>query len=155
MDEQIIPVNTESMDSNESIDSNESLETCIICLDDVGSDTIYFPCKYSSCSCRYNIHLMCIKENNINGCIICKSRIVYPVQNELIQIDMFQKNNTDVDVVLDVDINTRTLDVNIYRHTTRGDCDCIDKKVCVTIFSILAFILCSTLIWFMVNQFSE
>ena len=159
MNEKIIPVHTES------VDSNESLETCIICLDDVDANTIYFPCKYSSCSCKYTIHLMCIKENNINECVICKSVIVYPVQNDLIQINMFKKNKTDanadvdVDINLDLDddINTNNLDVNIYRHDTRGDCDCdcVNKKIYICIFSAIFSIMFSILIWFMSTLFPE
>ena len=157
MNEKIIPVHTES------VDSNESLETCIICLDDVDANTIYFPCKYSSCSCKYTIHLMCIKENNINECVICKSVIVYPVQNDLIQINMFKKNKTDanadvdVDINLDLDddINTNNLDVNIYRHDTREGCDCVNKKIYICIFSAIFLIMFSILIWFMSTLFPE
>lgn len=145
MEEKIIPVHIES------VDSNESLETCIICLDDVDANTIYFPSKYSSCSCKYTIHLICIKENNINECVICKSPIVYPVQANLIQIDMFGKNNADVDV----DINTRNSDVDIYRHETIGYCDCVNKKVYICIFSAILSIVFSILIWVMSVQFVE
>ena len=145
MDEQIIPVHTES------VDSNESLETCIICLDDVDANTIYFPCKYSSCYCKYTIHLICIKENNINECVICKSQIIYPVQNDLIQIDMFESNNTDADP----DINTRNLDVNIYRHETQDACGFTNKKVYICIFCAIFSIVFSILIWFMSTLFPE
>lgn len=145
MEEKISPVHIES------VDSNESLETCIICLDDVDANTIYFPSKYSSCSCKYTIHLICIKENNINECVICKSPIVYPVQANLIQIDMFGKNNADVgidvDVDVDVDTNTRNLDVNNYRHETQDVCDF--KKVYNCILCVTFSIVFSILIWFM------
>ena len=141
MEEKRIPVHTES------VDSNESLETCIICLDDVDTNTIYFPSKYSSCSCKYTIHLICIKENNINACVICKSPIVYPVQNDLIQINMFELNNTDADV--DDDINTRNLDVNNYRHETQNVCDFTNKKVYICILFVTFSIVFSILIWFM------
>lgn len=147
MDEKIIPVHTES------VDSNESLETCIICLDDVDANTIYFPSKYSSCSCKYTIHLICIKDNNINECVICKSPIVYPVQNDLIQINMFELNNTDADA--DDDLNTRNLDVNIYRHRTQETCDCVNKKVYICIFSAIFAIMFSILIWFVSTRFPE
>ena len=148
MDEKIIPVHTESMESN------ESLETCIICLDDVDANTIYFPCKYSSCSCKYTIHLICIKENSITECVICKSPIIYPDHNNLIQIDMFGKNNTDVGIDVDVDvnldldgdINTHNLDVNIYRHPTNEDCNSVNMRVFICIFSILSSIVCTILI---------
>jgi len=155
MEEKKIPVHTES------VDSNESLETCIICLDDVDANTIYFPCRYSSCSCKYTIHLICIKENNINECVICKSSIIYPVQNDLIQIDMFGKNNTDVgidvdvDVDVDVDTNTRNLDVNIYRHTTQEYCNCTNRKAYICIFSILLSIVFSIFIWYISMRFTE
>ena len=155
MDEKIIPVRTES------VDSNESLETCIICLDDVDANTIYFPSKYSSCSCKYTIHLICIKENNINECVICKSPIVYPVQANLIQIDMFGKNNADVgidvdvDVDVDVDTNTRNLYVNNYRHETQDACEFTNKKVYICIFCAIFSIIFSILIWFMSTRFPE
>ena len=142
MNEQIIPVHTESMDSN------ESLETCIICLDDVDANTIYFPCKYSSCSCKYTIHLMCIKENNINDCVICKSQIVFPIQNDLIQIDTFKNNNVDVDVDVDVDVNT-------YRHETQEGCNCVNKHIYICVFGLLFAILFTILIWYMSIQFPE
>tara|TARA_B100000902_G_C26771981_1_gene650850 strand:+ start:151 stop:612 length:462 start_codon:yes stop_codon:yes gene_type:complete len=145
INEKIIPVHTES------IDSNDSLETCIICLDDVDENTIYFPSKYSSCSCKYTIHLRCIKENNINGCVICKSQIIYPVQNDLIQIDMFESNNTDADP----DINTRNLDVNIYRHETQDACEFTNKKVYICIFCATLSIVFSILIWFMSTQIQQ
>ena len=96
---------------------------------------------------------MCIKENNINECVICKSPIVYPVQTNLIQIDMFELNNTDVDA--DDDLNTRNLDVNIYRHETLGYCDCVNKKVYICIFSAIFAIMFSILIWFVSTRFPE
>ena len=146
MDEKIIPVHTESIDSNESL---ESLETCIICLDDVDDNTIYFPCKYSTCSCKYTIHLMCIKENNIHECVICKSAIIYPVQNDLIQIDTFENNIVDVDVGLDVNVDI-DLDTNTYRHEARQEeCKCINKNIYICAFSLLFAVLFTILVWYM------
>jgi hypothetical protein len=137
MDEQIIPV------CIESTDSNESLETCIICLDEVNENTIYFPCKYSSCSCKYTIHLMCIKENNINKCVICKSAIIYPVQNDFIQIDTFK----DVDVDVDVDAGANT-----YRHETQqGKRNCCNKKIYICIFSTILSIMLAMFSWFIAS----
>jgi hypothetical protein len=142
MNKHIIPVHTES------VDSNESLETCIICLDDVDDNTIYFPCKYSSCSCRYIIHLKCIKENNINECVICKSQINYPVQNDLIQIDMFKKNTRELTIENSTDA------INLYRHETYDACCsrrycCITNKFAICIFCMLIAGVFSIFIWYM------
>ena len=73
----------------------------------------------------------------------------------------FKKNktdaNADVDINLDLDddINTNNLDVNIYRHDTREDCDCVNKKIYICIFSAIFLIMFSILIWFMSTLFPE
>jgi hypothetical protein len=139
---QIIPVHTES------IDSNESLEICIICLDDVNANTIYFPCKYSSCSCKYTIHFICIKDNNINKCVICKSQIEYPVQNDLIQIDMFKENNRELTIENSTDA------INLYRHETYDTC-CSNNKIVVIVFGILVAGVFCIVIWYMSAQTLE
>ena len=145
INKKIIPVHTES------IDSNDSLETCIICLDDVDENTIYFPSKYSSCSCKYTIHLRCIKENNINECVICKAVINYPVKHESIQIDMFGDNNISINST-NADINITNSDIDIYRHRTYEDSSYCNncgnsKKIYICILSLFLSGVFCLLIW--------
>ena len=152
INEKIIPVHTES------IDSNDSLETCIICLDDVDENTIYFPSKYSSCSCKYTIHLRCIKENNINKCVICNAVINYPVNHGPIQKDMFGDNNRSVNPA-NVDINVTNSDIDIYRHRIYegysycSNCD-NSKKLYICILSFLISGAFCLLIWMVTVQIS-
>jgi hypothetical protein len=157
MNKQIIPVHTES------IDSNESLETCIICLDDVDVNTIHFPCEYSSCSCKYTIHLICIKDNHINECVICKSPIRYPVPNDLIQIDMFELNHTnnrESHYTHRELMRDNSTDIDIYRHQTYEDCHmycyncCYNRKTYICIFSSVLFIgIFGFVIWYISARF--
>lgn len=73
-----------------SNDTDSSGESCILCLDSVDYKTIWFPTLYSSCKCKYALHLECIKENNIGKCVVCNSYISYPIPIQLIEKDTFE-----------------------------------------------------------------
>jgi hypothetical protein len=78
-------------DSHMTTSVDGSGDMCILCLDGVDENTIWFPSIYSSCGCKYALHLYCIKDNRIDECVICKSEITYPIPIELIELGTFDK----------------------------------------------------------------
>ena len=86
-----------------SNDTEGSGDTCILCLDEVDENTIWFPSFYSSCRCKYALHLSCIKDNAIDKCIICKSEIIYPIPIELLKIDTFNIDGENEDIETRID----------------------------------------------------
>lgn len=120
-----------------SCDSNQSSETCIICLDGVNEDTIWFPTLYSSCTCKYALHIECIKQNNIMSCVICKADIKYPVSINEIIIDIFKKkpNSPIKELVVTTEIvnvdeqDLRQINQQTHRNTRRNENIRVFKKV--------------------------
>ena len=75
----------------------------------------------------------------INKCVICKSQIEYPVQNDLIQIDMFKENNRELTIENSTDA------INLYRHETY----CSHNKIVVSVFGILVVGVFGVVTWYM------
>mgnify|MGYP001272218954 CR=1 FL=1 len=86
-----------------SNDTEGSGDTCILCLDEVDENTVWFPSFYSSCRCKYALHLSCIKDNAIDKCIICKSEIIYPIPIKLLKIDTFNIDGENEDIETRID----------------------------------------------------
>ena len=140
-------------DNNSPLSNNtdSSDESCIICLDSVDDKTVWFPSIYSSCSCKYPIHLECIKENMIDYCIICNSNIIYPVSIQQIDINIFENkneiDNSNTDIY-DLRINTNTVTEESIQEET--NCCSFSKKLCAIIMGICLSSAFSIFIWYIV-----
>jgi hypothetical protein len=94
-----------------SNDTDSSGESCILCLDSVDDKTIWFPTLYSSCECKYALHLACIKENKLDKCVVCNSSVSYPIPIQLIEKETFE-NISLQELRVDTTINTN----RVVRH---------------------------------------
>jgi hypothetical protein len=132
-----------------SCDSTQSSETCIVCLDDVNENTIWLPSFYSSCTCKYALHIECIKEYNITSCLICKADLNYPVDVNEITIDIFKnKQNTPIkELSVSTEITNNYTDENIQR--------CVNIRVLKRLicYMVSIFITCGFIIflWYVVR----
>ena len=141
-------------DSPLSNDTNESSETCILCLDGVDDNTVWFPCKYSTCTCKYALHLKCIKENNIIECIICKSKITYPISVQLLDKSIFEKTVSHSIRDLTIHINTQNVELrdieDLTIETTPRNCKCI-KKIGIYFLGTIMFVGFGLSVWYLSN----
>ena len=135
--------------------TDSSDESCIICLDSVDDKTIWFPSVYSSCSCKYPIHLDCIKENMIDKCIICNSNIIYPVSIQQIDINLFENeivnSNTNIyDLRINTNIDTEE---SIQEESIQEEskCSIVLKKICAVTIGICLSSAFSMFIWYIVT----
>jgi hypothetical protein len=136
-----------------SNDTDNSGESCIICLDSVDDKTVWFPSIYSSCTCKYPIHLECIKENNIDKCIICSSNIEYPVSVQQININIFENENENENEncntnIYDLEINTNIVTEDSIQE--EYNCRIFAKKLCAVIIICLSSAF-SIFIWYIVT----
>lgn len=141
-----------------SNDTDNSGESCIICLDSVDDKTIWFPSIYSSCTCKYPIHLECIKENNIDKCIICFSNIDYPGPIQQLNINIFENINTTLDIVennnttsdiYDLRINTNIVTEESIQEASK--CVFI-KRLCGIMIGICLSVAFSMFIWYIIDM---
>lgn len=136
-----------------SCDSNQSSETCIICLDGVNEDTIWFPTLYSSCTCKYALHIECIKQNNIKSCVICKADIKYPVNMNEITIDIFKNkpNSSIKELVVTTEIvNVDEQDLRQINQQTHGNIR-VFKKVGSYLMGLLIICGFVVFLWYIIR----
>lgn len=142
-----------------SCDSNQSSETCIICLDGVNEDTIWFPILYSSCTCKYALHIECIKQHNIKSCVICKADIRYPVSMNDITIDILKnKSNSSLkDLVVTTEIvnvdeqELRQINQHTNENTRRNENILVFKKVGCYIMGLLVTCGFVVFLWYIIR----
>ena len=97
--------------SHSDLSDTSSQENCIICLCEVNNKTICFPVTYSTCKCKYSIHLTCLKEYQINKCLICKNIINYP--KEMSRLRMKHFKNKQCEHINQSDQNSRNIIITI------------------------------------------
>lgn len=138
--------------------TDSSDESCIICLDSVDDKTIWFPTNYSTCSCKYPIHLNCIKENMIEYCIICNSNILYPVSIQQIDINLFKNENEIKNSntnICDLRINTNMVTEEYIQEEyiqEESKCSIFLKKTCAITIGICLLSAFSMFIWYIATK---
>ena len=146
-----------------SCDSNQSSETCIICLDGVNEDTIWFPTLYSSCTCKYALHIECIKEYGIKSCVICKADIKYPININDITIDIFKiKLNSSIKElvvtteIINVDEQAlRQINQHTHEHTQRHNNRPVLKQVGCYIMGLIVTCGFIVFLWYIIRLGEE
>ena len=131
-----------------SNDTDSSGDACILCLDIVDDETIWFPTLYSSCKCKYALHLACIKENKVDKCVVCNSAVSYTIPIELIEKDTFS-NISLQDLRVDTTININR-DIRYDNMSEQQECErrVIVRRMCGVFLGVLLAAGIVLLIWY-------